>query len=234
MKRKVILIFVGAIALTFCSTGSIVVGATLNSIVSEDSTSTSESVTIPANAPIPPLPGLAGLNLTPQQQEQIKQISQDLQPQFLAVAPPLPQLTAEQKAKIQQLLQASRSKIEAILTPEQLEQLRQNQDTQNTKSVPAFDADPTLPPGLAALNLTQEQQEQIKQIIQETEPQLQAALPAPPQLTAEQEAKIQQLMQSYREQVEAILTPEQQQQFRQNLEQFHQRMEQIRQKGAGS
>jgi len=79
------------------------------------------------------------------------------------------------------------------------------------------------PPGLQGIDLTEQQQEQITQISQDFRSQMQAILPAPPELTTEQKAKLQQLEQSYREQVEAILKPEQQQQFRQNLEQLRQR-----------
>jgi Spy/CpxP family protein refolding chaperone len=59
-------------------------------------------------------------------------------------------------------------------------------------------------------------------------PQLRSALPTGSNLTPEQEAKLQQLSQAYNERVEAILTPEQQRQFRQNLEKFRQIREQAR------
>ena len=97
----------------------------------------------------------------------------------------------------------------------------------------------TLPqpfPELQGINLTAEQQEQIWQIRLEMQPEFKAILPRPEltskqreqlesgqpiQITltppsAEQKAQLKQLMQTYRQKIEAILTPEQQEQFRQN------------------
>ena len=213
MKLKCIPIWVGAISLITCLTGAIALSVTPNSAVAQESTS----------RPTPPPPGLRGIDLTQQQQEQIKQIWSELQPQFKAALPTPPQLTEEQKAKLQQVVQPFREKLEAVLSAQQRQQLQQQMNNPTDMPAPPFGA--TLPPpsAIASLNLTAQQQEQIKQISQEMRSQIQAVLPAPAELTAQQKANLQQLEQSYREKVEAILQPEQQQQFRQNLEQFHQR-----------
>lgn len=205
-------------------TGAIALSATPNSVVAQESTSQQTPVANPTDVsrPTPPPPGLRGIDLSEQQQEQIKQIWSDLQPQFKAALPPPPQLTEEQKAKLQQVVQPYREKLEAVLTPEQRQELQQKMNTSTNMPAPPLGVPLPPPPAIASLNLTAQQQEQITKISQELQSQLQATLPAPPELTAQQKAQLQQLEQSYREQVEAILKPEQQQQFRQNLEQLHQ------------
>jgi hypothetical protein len=228
MQLKFISMLVLATSLTAGLTSAIAISATPNFVIAQRSISSQKPVTSPTATPrlIPPLPALAGIDLTPQQQEQLNQITQDLQAQFEAVAPRPPQLTAEQREKIGQVVQAYRGRLEAVLTPEQLAQLRQNQDNADAKPTPAFGAAP--PSELARLNLTPQQQEQIRQAHEEMRPQLRSALPTGSNLTPEQEAKLQQLSQAYNERVEAILTPEQQRQFRQNLEKFRQIREQAR------
>jgi Spy/CpxP family protein refolding chaperone len=92
-------------------------------------------------------PGFAGIDLTEEQKEQIKEIRRDIQPQFEAILPrpeltpeqqnqlasgepirlSLPAPTSEQKAEMERVMQIYRQKIEAILTPAQQEQFRQNQ-----------------------------------------------------------------------------------------------------------
>lgn len=231
MQRKFIPMFVGTLSLTVglavLATHSAraktnAPSVTPNSVIAQGSTSPQEPVMNPTDAPRPrpPLPGLEGIDLTSQQQEQIKQISQDMQAQFEAAVPRPPQPTAEQQEKIRQIAEAYRPKIEAVFTPEQLAQLRQNQGNSNTKPAPTFGPMPGPPPNFAKLNLTAEQKEQLKQIHEQMRSEMQAVLPTPPQLTDEQKAALKQLMQSYRERVEAILTSEQQQQFRQNLQRF--------------
>ncbi|ARV60145.1 hypothetical protein BZZ01_17280 [Nostocales cyanobacterium HT-58-2] len=106
------------------------------------------------------------------------------------------------------------------------------------KVVPAGRVPPgPLFPELAGINLTEEQQKQIWQIQQEIMPQIAQIIPHPElteeqknQLrsgqsvqitiqppTAEQKAKLRELFQTYQQRVETILTPEQQQKFRENL-----------------
>lgn len=223
MKLKFIPMLVGTLGLTAGLAGVIPLSATPNSVMAQQPSSSQQPLTNPTAKPkTPPLPGLAGIDLTPQQQEQIMGVVRDLQAQMETTVPRPPQLTAEQQAKIQQVVQNYRNRVEAVLTPEQREQLRQNRNNQNTKPAPDSSAAPTQPPALARLNLTPQQQQQITRINEEMGAQFRAALPTPPELTAEQRAKLEQLRQAYRDRVEAILKPQQQQQFRQNLEQFRQ------------
>ena len=233
MKLKFFPTAIAAIAFgaTLCA-----IATTSHPLLAQDSTASPDRVTSPMPRPKPRffLPGLEGIQLTAQQQEQIQQIQKDLQPQFEAVLPRPPQLSPEQQEKVHQLMQASREKIEAVLTPEQQQQLHQHQN-QNQGMKPPGSFPPghpggKLPPGFAELGLTSQQQAQIEQIMQEMQPQLRAILPPPPQLTAEQQAKLQQLEQSYRDRVEPVLTPEQRQQFQQNL----QKLEQHRRERSGN
>ncbi|HAA30824.1 MAG TPA: hypothetical protein DCE56_27915 [Cyanobacteria bacterium UBA8553] len=222
MNLKFNPIFVGVLSLITCLTGAIglanarnaiALSKNPNSVVAQESTS----------RPTLPPPGLRGIDLTQQQQEQIQQIWSELQPQFQVARPTPPQLTEEQKARIQQVMQPFRQKLEAVLSPQQRQQLQEKMKTPTDRPTPPFGAPLPPPPVMASLNLTAQQQEQIKQISQELRSQMQAILPPPPELTAQQKANLQRLEQSYRQKVEAILQPQQQQPFRQNLEQFHQR-----------
>lgn len=87
------------------------------------------------------------------------------------------QLTQEQKAKMAEIRNNTRSQIEAILTPQQKEQLKAAMQEPRQRRRETF----------AALNLTPEQQTQMRQI-----------------------------RQSAKSQFEAVLTPEQRQQMQQN------------------
>ena len=91
-------------------------------------------------------------------------------------------------------------------------------------------------PELAGIELTSQQQKQIWQIRREMQPEFEAILPRPeltpeqqeqinsgkpirvalPFPTSEQQTKLREVMQVYQQKIEAILTPDQQQQFRQN------------------
>jgi protein CpxP len=127
------------------------------------------------------------------------------------------QPTTEQEAKLAQVEKTCHDKVEAILTPEQLQQFRQNQTNITLK--PAIASGTMLPFELVGIDLSPQQQLQILEIEKEANSKVEAILPSR-QVTPEQRAKMRQLMQSYRQQVEAVLTPEQQQKFRQNLQQW--------------
>lgn len=97
---------------------------------------------------VPEFTKMVGINLTPQQQEQIKKIRQEMQLEFEAILPrpeltpaqqeqlssgqpsriAFPSHTPEQKEKLQQVMQTYLQKVEVVLTPEQREQFHQNQN----------------------------------------------------------------------------------------------------------
>lgn len=219
MKLKFNPKLVGTIGLTAGLMSLIVIGTTLHSVVAQAPTESSEVVQNPNAVPrlTAPPPGLAGIDLTPQQQAQIQKIHQELRTQYRAVVPRSNQPSTEQEAKLAQVEKACRDKVEAILTPEQLQQFRKNETNITLK--PAIASGTMLPFELVGLDLSPQQQLQILEIEKEANSQVEAILPSR-QVTTEQRAKMRQLMQSYRQQVEAVLTPEQQQKFRQNLQQW--------------
>ncbi len=122
-------------------------------------------------------------------------------------------LTAEQKTKMEQLQQSTRSQIEAILTPEQRQKFQQFASERQSNTGDR-----------SALNLTAEQKIQLQTIRQQQMAQFRAVLTPEQQaqlqqggmktleLTAEQKTKMQQLKTATRAQMEAVLTPAQQQQ----------------------
>jgi Spy/CpxP family protein refolding chaperone len=86
------------------------------------------------------------------------------------------QLTQEQKAKMAEIRNNTRSQIEAILTPQQREQLKAAMQEPGQKQRQSF----------AALNLTPEQKTQMRQIRQSAKSQFEAVL------TPEQRQQMQQ------------------------------------------
>ncbi len=128
MKLKITSILAGVLALTAIATPVIVHAQ-------------------PADLPGPiPQRMFSGLNLTEAQKAQLKQIGQSTRSQIQAVLTPQQQeqmkqvraqreklretvtslnLTAEQKTKIREIMQSTRQQMEGVLTPEQRAQLRQ-------------------------------------------------------------------------------------------------------------
>jgi Spy/CpxP family protein refolding chaperone len=139
-----------AVALCTVSTG-IAIGWTAKAVYAEQPARSEQTIVLQkpvSGAPTRNFPALAGIRLTSQQQEQIEQIRQQMRPEFEAALPlpnltpqqlsqfnsgkpvriSLPTPTPEQQAKLAQLREVYRQKVEAILTPEQQEQFRHNQD----------------------------------------------------------------------------------------------------------
>jgi Spy/CpxP family protein refolding chaperone len=123
-------------------------------------------------------------------------------------------LSAEQKTKIEQVLASARTQMDAVLTPEQLQQIKSQRETKKI--------------GGERLNLTAEQKTKFTAIRQASNEQFKTILTPEQQaqlkdgkgmgrmaklnLTPEQKAKMDQLRATERTQMDAILTPEQQQQ----------------------
>jgi periplasmic protein CpxP/Spy len=130
-------------------------------------------------------------------------------------------LTADQKTKIAQIKAATRSQIEAVLTPTQRQQYSQLQAQRQANRQ-----------GRQRLNLTADQKSQLKAIRAANKAQFRAILTAEQQaqlaqgggrwrrggsmtqlnLTPDQKVKMVQLRASARDRLKAVLTPEQQQQ----------------------
>jgi periplasmic protein CpxP/Spy len=126
-------------------------------------------------------------------------------------------LTPEQKAKIEQLKQSTRTKIEGVLNPEQLKKFQQIQQQAQSNSG-------------TTITLTEDQKVKMQAIKKAKIEELRAILPPEPQSspkqgaqkkdgaanspTPEQEAKIKKLITDGNVQMEAILTPEQKSQLK--------------------
>jgi Spy/CpxP family protein refolding chaperone len=148
-------------------------------------------------------------------------------------------LTADQRAKVQSILQSERSQVQAlrsntsltdeqkkqqvrelrkndhqqllaVLTPEQQAKLKQLH-SQRKGRAGAFRSGR----GFQALNLTDQQKQQLKPVFQSTRQQMQA-LRSDTTLTPEQKReKMKEIRQNQMAQMKSILTPEQQQQLHQ-------------------
>ena len=147
MKLQFRLGLLGAIGLT---TGLVSVITLTSNPVHAEQPNSSEQIILPKQSALgtstEQFPEFVGIQLTPQQQEQIKNIRQELQAEFEAILSPpeltpeqqnqfnsgqpiqmpFPASTPEQKEKLQQVIQDYWQKVEAVLTPAQQEQFRQN------------------------------------------------------------------------------------------------------------
>jgi Spy/CpxP family protein refolding chaperone len=157
------------------------------------------------------------LNLTADQNSQIQQLMRDQRSQMQALRANTSLTPEQRKQQIHDLRAANHQKVMALLTPEQQTQFQQLQQQRRVRGR-AFHNGRRMQ-GLQALNLTEQQKDQIKPIFQSTRQQMQA-LRNDTSLTPEQRReKLQQIRQSQQAQLNSILTPEQQQQ----LQQMHRR-----------
>lgn len=142
-------------------------------------------------------------------------------------------LTPEQKAKVQQLSNATKAKMDAVFTPEQRQKLSEIK-AQRQANKPAWNLTPEQKTKLQAIR--QASREQIKTVLT---PEQQAQLPAGSDkkrgdfggrgdrlarwdklnLTADQKTKLEQIRATSRSQMDAVFTPEQRQQAKLRQEQ---------------
>jgi periplasmic protein CpxP/Spy len=101
-------------------------------------------------------------------------------------------LSEQQKAQLQQIKNDTRTQIEAVLTPQQLEQLKTAR--QNNQANQAGQGHRGKHSAMAALNLTDAQKAKIKEIKDSQKARMQAIL------TPEQQQQLQQMHQQWRQQ----------------------------------
>lgn len=156
------------------------------------------------------------LNLTADQQSQMKQMMQDEHAQMQALRSNTSLTPEQKKEQIKQLRESNHQKLMALLTPDQQAQFKQLRQQRRSRSQ-AFNGGHRFQ-GLQALNLTQQQKDQLKPIFQSSRQQMQA-LRSDTSLTPDQRReKMKEIRQNQQAQLNSILTPEQQQQ----LQQMHQ------------
>lgn len=144
-------------------------------------------------------------------------------------------LTADQQAKLKQLMDADRAKMKAIHQDQSLTKEQKKQQTQALRETMKKDMDSILTPEqqqklaslhearkktgedrlASKLNLTAEQKAKMQSIMQTAHEQTKAIRDDQSLSKQDKQAKIQQLHESMKSQVNAILTPDQQQKFAQ-------------------
>jgi len=151
-----------------------------------------------------------GLNLTADQKTRLQSLLQEQRSQMQALRNNT-SLTAEQKKQqSRELRKTNHEQLLAILTPEQQAQLKQMHQQRAGRRASFNDGR-----RFQALNLTAEQKSQLKPIFESTRQEMKA-LRGDTSLTPEQKReKMQQIRQNQMTQLKSILTPEQQQQLQQ-------------------
>jgi Spy/CpxP family protein refolding chaperone len=162
------------------------------------------------------------LNLSQQQQDQLKPIFQKQREQMQAIRKDTTLTADQKKQKIEALHQEFQPQVNGVLTPEQQQQWQQVKAQGKPQLEERRQA-----MGSARmaqkLNLSAQQQEQIKPLMEKRREQAKAIW-QDNSLTADQKKqKMQALNQETRAQMNTILTPEQQQQMQQMRENFKQR-----------
>ncbi|HOJ41066.1 MAG TPA: hypothetical protein PKX93_10520 [bacterium] len=144
------------------------------------------------------------LNLTDAQKEQLKPLFQKMREQLQAVIQDSALTPAEKQEKIAALRKAHEAELEKILSPEQMEKWRQIRSSAGKEKVRQ-----RLNEIISTLNLTEEQKEKIKPLLQREAEEWKNIF-QDPTLTAEQkQEKIRALRQETRTALKEILTPEQ-------------------------
>ena len=158
------------------------------------------------------------LNLSQQQQDQLKPIFQSSRDQAKAIKNDTSLSADQKKEKLQALREQTKSQISGILTPEQQQQMAQMKSFQKGKMEGRRGAMGKMM--AEKLNLTQQQQDQLKPIMQKQREQAKAIWQDNSLSQDQKQQKMQALHQDTQSQVKAILTPDQQQQWEQMRQNF--------------
>lgn len=162
---------------------------------------------------------ISKLNLTQQQQDQLKPIFQKQREQAQAIRQDSTLTADQKKQKFDALRQDTHAQINSVLTPEQQQQWAQmkaegkQRMAANRQKMGARLAE--------KLNLSQAQQDQIKPIMQQQREQAKAIWQDNTLTQDQKREKMQTLRQNTQTQLNAILTPEQQQQWQQMRQKQH-------------
>lgn len=151
-----------------------------------------------------------GLNLSEDQRAKVQTILQGQHSQIQALRSNTSLTEEQKKQQARELRQANHQQLLAVLTPEQQAKMKQFNGQRMGRHA-AFNAGRRF----QALNLTDQQKSQLKPVFESTRQQMQA-LRSDTTLTPDQKReKIQQIRQNQMAQMKSILTPEQQQQMQQ-------------------
>lgn len=163
---------------------------------------------------------ISKLNLTPQQQDQLKPIFQKQREQAQAIKQDTTLTVDQKKQKFDALRQDTQTQVNSVLTPEQQQQWAQmkaegkQRMAANRQKMGARMAE--------KLNLSQAQQDQIKPIMEKRREQAKSIWQDNSLTQDQKRTKMQQLHQDTQAQLNNVLTPEQQQQWQQMRQNFRQ------------
>jgi Spy/CpxP family protein refolding chaperone len=157
------------------------------------------------------------LNLSQQQQDQLKPILEKQRQEMQAIRKDTSLTSDQKKQKFRVLHQDFQNQVNGVLTPEQQQQWQQLKahGKQRHEHMGARMAQ--------KLNLSAQQQDQIKPLIQKQREQARAIWQDSSLTQDQKKQKMQALHQETQAQMNTILTPEQQQQMQQMRESFKQR-----------
>jgi Spy/CpxP family protein refolding chaperone len=160
------------------------------------------------------------LNLSQQQQDQLKPIFEKQREQAKAIKQDTSLNEEQKKQKFDALRQGTQTQVNAVLTPEQQQQWAQMKEQgkqhmgERRGNMGARMAE--------KLNLSQQQQDQLKPIMEKQRAQAKAIWQDNSLSQDQKREKMQALHQESQTQINAILTPEQQQQMQQMRQNFKQ------------
>ena len=158
------------------------------------------------------------LNLSQQQQDQLKPIFEKQREQAKAIWKDSSLTEGQKNEKMQALHQDFQTQVSGILTPaqqQQLAQMKENGKEHMRGKMGARMAE--------KLNLSQQQQDQLKPIFEKQHEQMRAIWQDNSLSKDQKKEKMQALRQDFKTQINGVLTPDQQQQWQQMREQMKQR-----------
>ncbi len=162
------------------------------------------------------------LNLTDNQKAQIRPILQDEAQQIKALRSDTSLTHPQLRAKVQEIRQATRAKIEPLLTPEQVAKLPKPGTGNRGHGMHGAGGGNGFAMLSSRLNLTEDQKAKIQPLMAAQQQQVQAVKQDTTLTPEQKQAKIKELRKSTHQQVMSILTPEQQQQMK-NMRDMRQR-----------
>ncbi|HET9696625.1 MAG TPA: hypothetical protein VFP40_07140 [Terriglobales bacterium] len=158
------------------------------------------------------------LNLSQQQQDQLKPIFEKQREQAKAIWKDSSLTQDQKKEKMQALRQDFKGQVNGILTPAQQQQLAQMKENGREHMRGKMGARMA-----EKLNLSQQQQDQLKPIFEKQHEQMRAIWQDNTLNKDQKKEKMQALRQDFQTQINGVLTPDQQQQWQQMREQMKQR-----------
>jgi Spy/CpxP family protein refolding chaperone len=155
------------------------------------------------------------LNLTADQQAKIKQIMEANHTKMQAIRNDQSLTQEQRQQQMRALHESMKTQMDAVLTPDQQQKMAQMHEKHGGMGGPGMMGGNPGERMAKELNLTADQQTKMKAIMESTHQQMSAIEKDQSLSQQDKHAKIQQLHESTKSQISAILTPDQQQKFAQ-------------------